>query len=99
MTKAENKTDIAIELGGGYYLVYDTLHPNYYVQKEYTNPKSGIRYMKRLSGYDHSIIDAIDSCLEHRIPEASAKTLKEMKKEIQDMKRDLKRWKVSLGVK
>ena len=80
----------AISLGDGYYLCLDRY--NGYTMKEYED--KGKKVLRRITGYSHELVDAIDECLERRIGEQAAKDLTDIKEAVMAMEKSIAKWSI-----
>lgn len=80
----------AISLGDGYYLCLDRY--NGYIMKEYED--KGKKVLRRITGYSHELVDAIDECLEHRIGEQAAEALTDIKETVIGIEKSIAKWNI-----
>ena len=85
-----------IKLGKNHYLICDPYC--YWIEVEYKT-KTGKTARKRVSGYLRTFNEAIESCIEQKIRESESTTLTNLKKEIDQLKKEVRSWKASLPKK
>ena len=75
----------------GHYLVSDPFC--YWVAKEVTAEKSGKVYDRVVSGYYAKPLDAIESFIDRKVRASEAEDIKQLMKEVEDLKKMVKSWK------